>query len=202
MKTDMSQIAIPDSLCVHFPQKQYLEGLSLSSISNAAGYRTQISEPMRNFEAAYLIEVYENLGSQKVSIKKLIDKYKKMAMDSIRPADNRYFIMAEEKELFLMHSRKELKEEYQQAISKYILPLFYIQMRGMKGLNYCSSTLCGLPEDYNILILKSGRNYVLPENDSWKFDWYILPEQMKHGYTSGIAYGEADSALIYWCIAW
>jgi hypothetical protein len=202
VKPNIDQIVIPDSLYAHFPQKQSIKGLLLCSAGMRAKYSDREGVKMTTFAEAYMMEVYRNLESKKALINRLISECKAMAVDSIRPADGSYFIMTDEREMLLMYQKSRLKAEYRQAIDKFILPVFHEEMRRLKGINYCTPTLCGLPKEYEILILKSGREYVLPHNDSWKFDWDVLPRQMKHGYSSGIAYGEADGIIIYWCIAW
>ena len=58
----------------------------------------------------------------------------------------------------------------------------------------------GFPMGYEVLLLKKGCNFVLPKD--YLYDWSVLPDNLKHGYRSGIAFKEEDSYIIYWAIAW
>jgi hypothetical protein len=65
---------------------------------------------------------------------------------------------------------------------------------------YDSTTTCGLPVDYNILTLKSGNEFVLPEK--YLYDWAVLPQKIKHGYRCGVAFKEDEPYIFYWVVAW
>lgn len=101
-----------------------------------------------------------------------------------------------------MYDYKTLVSKYKESINKYILPPFHNIIRDLYGVNYSLNTVCGLPNDYKIIIMKSGRNYILPNNDTWKYDWKLLPPGLKHGYTSGVSYRTCKDPIIYWVIAW
>jgi hypothetical protein len=57
-----------------------------------------------------------------------------------------------------------------------------------------------LPESYNILILKTNYKNVL--DAKYTYTWDLLPERLKHGYTSGVAFNQIDPYIIYWVVVW
>lgn len=191
-------IVIPDSIYSFFPKKDSLSLTLYATISNA-GKRDRIGDAT-SFSDVIISKMYS--CEHVTQFELLMHKYRQEAIDSIRPTEDNYFIVKHESEMLKMYDYKTLKEKYQESVDKYILPSFHNDMRDIYGVNYNFTTVCGLPEDYEILIMKSGRNYILPENDIWKFDWKLLPSELKHGYTSGIAYRNASDKIIYWSIAW
>lgn len=193
-----SQLVIPDSLYSFFPKRDSLS-LKVYSKGSNARKKSRIGESS-TFLEAYFLEIYS--CEHVTQFELLMHKYRQEAIDSIKPADDKYFIVKYENDMLKMYDYKTLKEKYQESVNKYILPSFHNDMREIYGVNYNFTTVCGLPEDYEILIMKSGRDYVLPNNNTWKFDWKLLPPELKHGYTSGIAYRNAADKIIYWCIAW
>lgn len=193
-----TNVVIPDSLHTFFPKNDSLY-LKLYSISTNARERDRTGESAAFLEA-HFIKVYS--CEHVTQFELLMHKYKQEAIDSLKPVYDNYFIIQYESDMLKMYDYKTLKTKYQESINKYILPSFHNNMRDLYGVNYNFTTICGLPEDYEVLIMKSGRDYVLPDNSAWKYDWKILPPELKHGYTSGIAYRNASDKIIYWCIAW
>lgn len=197
-KIDTEDIVIPDSLFSFFPDQDSLS-LKLYSMGTNAESRGRSGESLFFLESHfYKIYSCEDINQ----FESLVYNYKKIAIDSIKPTNDNYFIIKYEQEMHKMYEYKTLINKYQESINKYILPSFHDDIRNLYGANYNLTTTCGLPQDYEILIMKSGRNYVLPNNSTWKFDWKLLPSELKHGYTSGIAYRGVSDKIIYWCIAW
>lgn len=195
---DETQIVFPDSLYSFFPQKDSLY-LKFQSMGTNAELINRQNE-RTSFLEVYFTKIYTCEHVTQFDF--LIYDYLQEAIDSLKPTDDNYFIMKYESDMLKMYDYKTLKEKYQESINKYILPSFHDDIRNFFGINYNLTTICGLPDDYEILIMKSGRNYVLPDNSAWKFDWKLLPPELKHGYTSGIAYRNYKDPIIYWCIAW
>jgi len=50
------------------------------------------------------------------------------------------------------------------------------------------------------LVLKSGSNFILPQDRL--YEWSVLPDNLKHGYRSGVAFKEDEPYIIYWVVAW
>lgn len=55
--------------------------------------------------------------------------------------------------------------------------------------------------DIDIYILKDGKTCVL-NNNAIIYSWEQLPEERRHGYTSGIYFSDASHSIVYWAIAW
>lgn len=193
-------IVIPDSIYAFFPKKKDLSGLKSHISEEANSIIDHREEENSRFLDSHLIKTYSSTNS--IQFEHLIHEYKQEAIDSLRPIDRDYFFIMDEEEMLKMFSYKILKEKYQKSINKYILPSFHNHMRFLYGVNYNFTTPCGLPPNYEILIMKSGRDYILPDNNKWKVDWKVLPPELKHGYTSGIAYDTTANIIIYWCVAW
>lgn len=51
-----------------------------------------------------------------------------------------------------------------------------------------------------IYVIKYGNENLL-KND-YAYNWSILPERLKHGYTSGVAFNQIDPYIIYWVVVW
>lgn len=191
-------VVIPDSLYLFFPKKDSL-WLKLYSISTNAEVGSRSGESLSFLESHF----YKLYSCENVALfNDIINSYKQEAIDSLRPTDDNYFIIKYEYEMRKIYDYKTLREKYQESINKYILPSFHDEIKSLFGNDYSFATVCGLPEDYEVLIMKSGGNYVLPNNNTWKFDWHLLPQELKHGYTSGIAYRNTSDKIIYWSIAW
>jgi len=92
----------------------------------------------------------------------------------------------------------QLQDYYTRLKDKVILS-FKESFNDMPFL-YDSTTISGLPVGYEILVLKSGNKFVLPED--YLYEWSILPENLKHGYRSGVAFKEGEPYIIYWLVAW
>ncbi|WP_029906646.1 hypothetical protein [Prevotella sp. 10(H)] len=188
-------LVIPDSLYSFYPIKES------SDFTGSSYIETNARKKSGNEKAPIFIESYyirAQLPSSRYSYNKLVKEYRDCAIDSLMLTDDNYFIVRNEEDLFNIYDTLFLKEKYQK--SKYILPSFsgYTESRHRKSQGNLS--ICGLPTDYEILIMKSGRDFVLPEY--MKYNWSILPDGLKHGYTSGVAYRTPDDMIIYWCVAW
>jgi hypothetical protein len=66
---------------------------------------------------------------------------------------------------------------------------------------YDSESLTGLTNDFQILIIKRGNNFVLFD-DSYKYEWEVLSNKNKHGYIGGIAFNKNENIIIYYVVAW
>lgn len=189
---------IPDSLYAFMQQNDSL-GLKLVSRGSSSGKAQREGEAVE-FADANFIQIYSSEDATLFDA--LINKYKYEAIDSLNPMSENYFVLMDEDEMKKNYNYQELRDQLNKAVDKYILPSFHVYMQYIYGINYDFTTVCGLPADYKILIMKSGRDYVLPDNSTWKFEWKMLPAGLKHGYTSGIAYRNATDKIFYWCIAW
>lgn len=190
-----SDLEIPDSLYSFYPKKES-SGFTGSGYIETNARRKYGYDKISFFTDAYYIKA--QLPSSRYSYNKLIKESRENAIDSLELTDDKYFIVRNQEDLFAIYDTLFLREKYQH--SEYILPYFggYTEARHRNG--YQPLSICGLPDDFKIIILKSGRNFVLPVYK--KYDWDILPQKVKHGYTSGVAYRTPNDMIVYWCIAW
>ena len=57
------------------------------------------------------------------------------------------------------------------------------------------------PNSFVFYVMKFGDDFVLPQD--YEYNWDLLPDRIKHGYSSGIAFDKSTSNRIYcWTIAW
>lgn len=55
--------------------------------------------------------------------------------------------------------------------------------------------------ELDIFILNNGKNYIL-KNKPGKIECEMLPENKRHGYTSGIIFSDTDQLIAFWTIGW
>jgi hypothetical protein len=147
----------------------------------------------------FSVEVYENDNYK--DLQNLMDIYKDNSLLNVYSQDANYFFL--ESTWFLKH-----RNEYD---TSYLKKMYSINEKKLLTLNFrelfknipfqCDTlTICGLPPEYEIIILKSGNNFVLPP--STYYNWDILPESIKHGYRGGVAFKYGEPYIIYWVVAW
>jgi len=117
----------------------------------------------------------------------------------IKSAENNYFIIGSERELLHSYDTTNLKEKYAYHINAPLVLNFHEVINKRDNL-YDKITLCGLPGDYEIFVIKSGNKYVLPEK--YRYEWEILPEKIRHGYSSGMAFSKDKLYVYFWVVAW
>ncbi|MDR1706662.1 MAG: hypothetical protein LBR46_01495 [Prevotella sp.] len=188
---------IPDSLYTFFPETKH--------IKDANEYFRSSNAMVTSNDTVWFFSVTYNFRAYKFVNPKVLDslvaKYRENCIAEFKVnTDSTYFIISEKEEMKKLYELNNLERIYKMFKDKYMLPSFHSLMLDKYGYNYRFRTICGLSEDYEILIIKSGREFVLPKN--LDYNWYILPPELKHGYTSGIAYSRKELDIIYWVIAW
>lgn len=183
---------IPDSLYDFFPKES--NKVKLYFIIENAQY-TDI--PFYNLEygPVYILKGYEYLNKHKLN--KTLEKLNKDALYKFISTDTNYFVIASERNIFSKFDTAYIIKEY--LTDKLLIPGFFDIVYYADYL-YDSITKCGLKPGYEIVVLKLGYEYVLPEK--YKVDWDLLPDSKKHGYMSGIAYTKLNNEIIYWVMAW
>jgi len=194
---DRKNYAIPDSLFSFFPDKSNkYEYLKIENIFDNVE-KTEIPFGAEEFRGYQIVEAYQ--CDNKDFLLQLADKYRSQSIFSVKSENKDYFIIDEEYMLFKECDTLQLKEYYLNAKDRIILsfkdrfnhaPFFYDD----------TTTISGLPSGYEILVLKSGSDFVLPQDRL--YEWSILPEHLKHGYRSGVAFKEDEPYIIYWTVAW
>ena len=190
---------IPDSLFSFFPNDSELyDDLNVMMIRTTnIGKSENHSYIAMNFSISSLLEIFQSDNNE--LLEPLTSKYKRQALFSTRSEKSNYFILDSERELLKMYDTLILKNEYLEHCKDPLI--FRLSKRDeLPSFLFDSTTVCGLPSGYEILVLKSGNEIVLPESHIYK--WPLLPECIKHGYRSGVAFKENEPYIIYWVIAW
>lgn len=186
---------IPDTLCSIFQNYSNKKSKPLISITNAGD--TDLPYFAEEFVITYIVKGYEYQDTAwfTQSEKSLLEK----GTLGIEPGKDGYFIIGSERDMLSSFDTIRLKEQYQNHLNTPLVLNFHEIFKEKQNL-YDKTTTSGLPDDYKILIVKSGNEYVLPEK--YRYDWQLLPEKIRHGYTSGIAYSKKEKSIIYWVVAW
>lgn len=185
---------IPDSLFQFFP-KETNNIFDLLTLSENA-QKTDLPYFTEEFAVQFILKVY-SCKSEKMRINTLDSLIKKsLYVVSTDDSDN-YFMIGSERYLLNKYDSIELRNKFYETNK--IIPYFYGLVKEITDI-YDPNTNSGLPKGYKVGVLKSGNHYVLPEK--YKYKWSKLPDEIKHGYISGIAYKEDKPYIIYWVVAW
>lgn len=187
---------IPDSLFSFFPDKSdKYKYLKIDFISESA---KRLKTPLHfsNFVSIKIIETYR--CENKESLLQLMNEYRLQSLFSVKSENSDYFVIESERVLSKEYDTVQLKEKYLLAGNKIIL--FFKELFEDMPFLHDTATISGLPVGYEILVLKSGNEFILPEN--YLHDWLILPQNLRHGYRSGVAFKEGEPYIIYWTVAW
>jgi len=187
---------IPDSLFSFFPDKSdKYRYLKIKTIFENAK-KTETSLPLLEFDVVKLIELYQ--CNNKDFLQQLINEYRLQSIFSIKSESKDYFVIGSGWDLSQKYDTLQLKERYAKLKDKSMV-LYFEPFEETPSL-YDATTISGLPVGYEILVLKSGNDFVLPQDDL--LEWSVLPENLKHGYRSGVAFKEDEPYIIYWVVAW
>lgn len=185
---------LPDSLVDIF--NNHNDGFELVEfITNAQS--TTIPYKPDEFETTFIVKVF--FCGDSVMLMKYLSEYNKHSIIKVSSSNNNYFIIASERELCNKFDTVLLRKRFLNFKNENLLISFH-QLFSDKTKFLCSKTICGLPEDYQIIVLKSANTYVLPLE--YKYEWEILPNEIKHGYRVGIAYSKLKKYIIQWIVAW
>lgn len=195
---DRSGYVIPDSIFSFFPDfSSNFKGFELIVMTENA-LKSEFPLILSEFDPVKIVETYQcNTENSQI----LENQYYKQALFTISSQDSNYFVIGSERELLKRYDSLRLKEKYfrnsKPAIIFYFNEVFNKKQHPFTG---DTSTICGLPKDFEILVLKSGNEYVLPQDHF--YDWSILPKGLRHGYRSGVAFKKRGTYIIYWVVAW
>jgi hypothetical protein len=187
---------IPDSLISFFQNYSNEKLRPLVSTTNAG--ETDLPYFAEEFVITYIVKGFtcKDTAWCAQAAKTLIEK----GAIKIQSSESGYFVIGSERNLLSSFDAPNLKEQYSNRHLNTPLVLNFHEIFKEKRNLYDKTTISGLPRDYEILIIKSGNKYVLP--DKYKYDWNLLPEQLKHGYTNGIAYSKDKTSILNWVVAW
>ncbi|MEY1639106.1 hypothetical protein [Tenuifilum osseticum] len=184
---------IPDSLFDFFP-KQAENAKAIFFINNAGA--TDLPYSNEEFAITFVLKAYEYLDT--TNFTNITTDFSRMAINKYSVRKDNYFIVGSERDMLERFDTLYIKEQYLSKTNSLVMNFHGIL--NSEPNFYDSTTLCGLPPDYEILILKQGHQYVLPEK--YKTEWYLMPDNIKHGYLSGIACSKIKHQIIYWAATW
>lgn len=187
---------IPDSLFQFFPNKdETYKTFNLWALTENA-QKTDLPYFTEEFAIQSILKVY-SCKSEKIRMHTLDSLIKKsLYIVSTDDSDN-YFMIGSERDISNKYDSIMLRDKFYETDK--IIPYFHELVKEMTDI-YDPNTNSGLPKGYKVGVLKSGNHYVLP--DKYKYNWSKLPDEIKHGYISGIAYKEDKPYIIYWVVAW
>lgn len=189
----MEDFTIPDSLFNFFP-KQSPKVKALLLINNAGD--TDLPYFPEEFDVTFVLKAYEYLDT--VHFSSVTTDFSRMAINKYSVGENNYFIVGSERDMLERFDTLYIKEQYLSKTNSLVMNFHGIL--NSEPNFYDSTTLCGLPADYEILILKQGYQYVLPEK--YKTEWRLMPDNIKHGYLRGVACSKTKHQIIYWVATW
>lgn len=187
-------LMLPDSLYSHFPRNN--TNLKLESETTNAK-KTDLPYFAEEFETTFLLKVYEY--KDKSVLKNMAKYIANPSIKRINSLDTNYIVIGSERDLFNRFDNETLNLMWKNNETSNLLPDFTEILNERRDL-LSSITLCGLSEDFELYIIKSGSDYVLPEK--YRYEWNVLPQKERHGYSSGVAMNKKKRNLIYWTIAW
>lgn len=192
------EIQIPDSLYSFYDN----ENVKFTSISQSiAGLNSQGLYKPEYFEIKYIFEMVKL--SKDVQIIK--NDLKRMSLEVLSSEKDDYHIIYEQREILKEYNDLDsIKNTFFIGEIPYFIPKFPngLFLEELKNeIYYDESTKCNLPKDYNIYVMKYGFTNIFTENNESK-EWNIMPDSIRHGYSSGVAFNEIDPYIIFWVIAW
>ena len=188
---------IPDSLYSFFPKESFGKNNFNLIFHSTNAKKNNLPYFKEEFAVTELVTIYK--CNDKLKFDSLKNIYMGEHICQFLSGERNYFIIGSERDMLNLYDSLLLKKKYQIIDLKgFIINLHKILKE--EPIFYDSTTTCGLRKQYKILVLKSGDKYILP--DKYKYEWSILPNKIKHGYRSGVAYKDSEPYLIYWVVAW
>lgn len=182
---------IPDSLYYFFPNGD--KNLSLLYSSNNSEI---VIQDLQYFDPYIIIEVYkikDNYDETK-------QKYKTLANTVINSADTIYHSLESQYELEKKYSKETLLNIYKDYDEKILIYPIGERLKDFDSVLYNQKTVSNLPLNFDLYIFKSGLDNVMVSAPG--SSWDILPDKLKHGYNSGVAFNDTDPYIIFWALAW
>jgi hypothetical protein len=190
---------LPDSLISFFPSSNNENMKFLHGGGNVFTKTNEKKYEPFEMNVYMLIEAYK-IKSREAYVK-IDNSLKKESIENFNcKNDTDFFIINSPSVLYERYDSIFLKKKYK-SIEKGYFVLDFVDyfMTGDKDLLDTSSVL-GLGVDYTMYIIKSGNQYII--DVSKYIEWDILPENFKHGYTSGVVANSKELTLFYWVVAW
>ena len=186
---------IPDTIYSFFPQNS--AGVTDWLSTNAQVDTSDVPLIPDKFIVQLIVKRYK--FNNKDLFASIVNSHKEQSLYSTFSESDDYALIYAERDLRKQIGDSLLKENFSNLLEKKLI-MGFSEVFDRDPDFYSYRNKCGLPDGYDILVLKSGNEFILPER--YNFDWDILPEKLKHGYLSGVAFKENEPYIIYWVVAW
>ena len=192
LEIERESLIFQDSILNVFPVNE-LAKLGLQS-SNAFNSAANVKH--REFTPKYYVEerIFSNDSVFKI-FKSTITSYFHVETGM---SDSTWFLIGNEDKLYSRYDKATLNKYFEQDLSYFVLD-FHTALRNSPRLHDTNTTL-GISDDFETYIIKSGFQNILPESIS--YNWMLLPEKYKHGYTCGLSLSSKKQKVLYWIVAW
>lgn len=197
------RLIFPDSLVFHLPKNnQFQNSGCKEGIIASNAFENCKTRPSNEFVTEEFIPLFyleEQIINQPSFCSSIIDSAKRNALKKMKVSDNSYFIIDKERKMLNKYNKDTLSHLF----SEYANSLFVINFNCIypSERNWVdSTTTCGLSEDFTLYFFKYGTSTILEKENP--YDWELLPERIKHGYSCGVAISEEKLIALYWVLAW
>ncbi len=189
-----TEYVIPDSVCYIFDTIEQFSLLEIAGNVKDNKYPYYTDE----FEVLYFQNVYQ--CENKEVLKLFLNTCQKMAKRTFNDDDTSCLMINRENALLSKYDSSFLKKNYLKVKDcSYLIPDF--QYVFANHLFKSNANDMAVPVNTDVYVLKSDNSFILPPE--YLFDWELLPEAIRHGYSSGIAFNHSTPTIIYsWAIAW
>jgi hypothetical protein len=197
------KLIFPDSLVFHLPQnnKTRTIGFTQGITASNAFTNCKLNIPEESISAEFIPFYY--LEERIINSHSILDSIQNVSLSKaiakIKVHDKTYFIIDKGRTMLNKYNRDTLINLYQENAANYLLMNFNCIYPSER--NWIDpTTTCGLTDDFTLYIFKYGTDAVLKKE--YLYDWDVLPKEIKHGYSCGIAISEKKLIVLYWVLAW
>lgn len=184
---------IPDSLFSFFPSdSNTLKLLDCKMISQNASKHLNLHDD--DFTPFGIVELYETKNVS--TVHKIIDRYMPKALSVVDAGDTSYNALMAYYFAYSKYHALSFRDLYNPDAP--IVPYFEAVKDGC-GMG-CEETKCELIPGTMIITLMSGNDCLL--DSSYRYEELGLPQNMRHGYRSGIAAHPDSCYILYWTVIW
>lgn len=186
---------IPDSLYSFFPSdSNMLKEMECQMISQNASKDLDVC--FDGFTPFSIIELWKVKDTSFQC--KLMDKYMSEELSVVDAGDTSYNTLMVHYMLWHKFPEKSVSDVYYQHANDPVVP-YFDDVKIYCGMG-CSSTKCELIPGTKIITLLSGGDCLL--EPSLRTEEPRLPQEIRHGYRSGVAAHPDSCYILYWTIAW
>jgi len=184
---------IPDSLFSFFPSdSNTLKMMECKMISQNASKHLDLH--VDGFTPFSIVELYE---TKNISIvHETIDSYMPKALSVVDAGDTSYNAFMAHYLVYSKHHVLSIKDLYNPDDP--IVP-YFDDVKERCGMG-CEETKCELIPGTKIITLMSGNDCLL--DSSYRYEESELPQNIRHGYRSGIAAHPDSCYILYWTVVW